>query len=582
MRLRYSESEIIKTTGGDHDIYSEGDIATTAGGKIQESCDGETFFGDPDAIPELKLGQYFKKGYWTNHKDEPITRAVYGQKLRFHIEFDLEHATIGDTFNFGLYDDDRNDYYEDTVKNVDDFINLVLPASGKDYNSEKIGEGGKAVIEFTSTDNLENLVEKCDTDKIFELYFRCSYNGKHGIENVELPTRIVNYLKLGTLVIDRYKMPGLNAKGTDVAEDMCYGTGYEKEKPIYSTEMVQKYKKQYQTFGFDNYTHRLFSNDDNSILYEKIEPEKTQEKTNKQDDLYKTKIDKLYVKMPNDIFVKNGIQLRNKNKKAYYSKEEIEKLGFFMELSMETDLRLWFNLRTLKALLAWGDLSPVLDEMIDKFKRSEGGIYENPVLTQAIKENPKTLEYCQKVEDYMAEQLKTNFDKLEEVEDVDAYFEKIVNNEIRFSNIRGDRGAIGKKFSKPAFSYWDTKNWGIGNLLSGRTLALNDIWATEVYLKQVVFNGDDYVAKYQVILWDHFGLDKPDLEKFYYYENGFRAWFLLQHIHGYKPFITKMTFTKEFKGNLKVGKAEIQAKRDAEEERDNRLRNIGLKKPGEL
>ncbi|KIO50558.1 hypothetical protein, partial [Flavobacterium hibernum] len=95
MRLRYSESEIIKTTGGDHDIYSEGDIATTAGGKIQESCDGETFFGNPDAIPELKLGQYFKKGYWTNHKDEPITRAVYGQKLRFHIEFDLEHATIG-------------------------------------------------------------------------------------------------------------------------------------------------------------------------------------------------------------------------------------------------------------------------------------------------------------------------------------------------------------------------------------------------------------------------------------------------------------------------------------------------------
>ena len=42
-----------------------------------------------------------------------------------------------------------------------------------------------------------------------------------------------------------------------------------------------------------------------------------------------------------------------------------------------------------------------------------------------------------------------------------------------------------------------------------------------------------------------------------------------------------MTFIKD-KGNLKVGKGEIQAKRDAEEERDNRLRNIGLKKPGEL
>ena len=113
-------------------------------------------------------------------------------------------------------------------------------------------------------------------------------------------------------------------------------------------------------------------------------------------------------------------------------------------------------------------------------------------------------------------------------------------------------------------------------------MALNDIWATEVLLKEIKFDGDNYTGKYEVTFWDHFSLDKPDLEKFYYFENGFRAWFLLQHIHGYKPFLTKITFTKEFKGNLKEGKLEIDTKRKVQIEKDNRLRNIGLKKPGEL
>jgi hypothetical protein len=113
-------------------------------------------------------------------------------------------------------------------------------------------------------------------------------------------------------------------------------------------------------------------------------------------------------------------------------------------------------------------------------------------------------------------------------------------------------------------------------------MQLNDIWATEIYLNQVTFNGDEYVAKYEVTLWDHFGLDKPDMEKFYYYGNGFRAWFLLQHLQGYKPFLTKMTFTQEFKGNINKGMAEINAQRkqlkevEAQKEREKAERMIEL------
>jgi hypothetical protein len=31
---------------------------------------------------------------------------------------------------------------------------------------------------------------------------------------------------------------------------------------------------------------------------------------------------------------------------------------------------------------------------------------------------------------------------------------------------------------------------------------------------------------------------------------GFCSWFLLQHFRGYKPFITKVTFDWDFKGDL--------------------------------
>ena len=88
------------------------------------------------------------------------------------------------------------------------------------------------------------------------------------------------------------------------------------------------------------------------------------------------------------------------------------------------------------------------------------------------------------------------------------------------------------------------------NVLRGETIALNDIWATEVILKELKTEGDSCTVHYKVILWDHFGLDLPDLEKFYSYGSGFRAWFVLQHLFGYKPFLTKIQFDKQFKFDL--------------------------------
>ena len=54
-------------------------------------------------------------------------------------------------------------------------------------------------------------------------------------------------------------------------------------------------------------------------------------------------------------------------------------------------------------MFAWGDLSPVLDEMIDKFQRNEGGIFIDDRLNENIKNVDSTERYCKQIETYIAE-----------------------------------------------------------------------------------------------------------------------------------------------------------------------------------
>ena len=89
-------------------------------------------------------------------------------------------------------------------------------------------------------------------------------------------------------------------------------------------------------------------------------------------------------------------------------------------------------------------------------------------------------------------------------------------------------------------------------------------------------------------LWDHFGLDDDDMEKVFNIipsvGETFVCWFILQHLRGYKPFVTKVTFEKAFKGNINEGREERLAQRKVLEKKKKmeKLRRIGRKKPGEM
>jgi hypothetical protein len=215
---------------------------------------------------------------------------------------------------------------------------------------------------------------------------------------------------------------------------------------------------------------------------------------------------------------------------------------------------------------ASGELQGNIKRMIAKFKRNEGGVYEDKVLTKYVSDNPNTKEYCSHVEEYIAEKLKQNPTDLEKIEDKKIYFNN--DNQKRRDNgkvtDKKDKGGNIIPFSKPIYSYDN-----LSNVTGGLTIALNDIWAAEVMLTELHFDKDNYKGKYQVTLWDHFGLDLPDMEKVFNLipsvGETFLTWFILQHLRGYKPFITKMTFEREFSGNIKEGKIARENKRKAEE-----------------
>ncbi len=495
-----------------------------------------------------------------------------------------EYVKVGEEVQFRLYTVDK-------ITKKETHIGLVETRDNKiTYDKVKIenikGEY-QAVIKFTLTpDILDKGLPPYMKNHLEWLYCGCSYQSEHkDWEHKQIPKKQADYLEMGVLIIDRYKMPGLKPNGSDIADDMTYGTGQPHRDRIYSEERMAKYKEEYKTFGFDFSKHTLFADAEDDLLMEPYEIEEEVVITNKKQEEYKVPIDNTAVykpKFPTLTEEQNAlIKVRNKNVKAIYTKEKCSSTKYGI-ISTGLDVRIFDNLsdeqlfwdfeNTAELYFARGELQENLERMIAKFKRNKGGIYEDEVLTRNIKEHPETLAYCQKVEDYIAEQLKNNFSKLEEVEDKDPYFEKKEGKDSFFSNSQGKRSEKRKKFSKPMYSYGNPVE-----ATKGLTIATNDIWSAEVLLKEVKFSGDNYTGKYEVTLWDHFGLDLPDMEKIFNIIPSvgevFVCWFILQHLRGYKPFLTKINFTKEFTGNLQKGMFEIETEREKQREEDARELN---------
>jgi len=217
-----------------------------------------------------------------------------------------------------------------------------------------------------------------------------------------------------------------------------------------------------------------------------------------------------------------------------YTKEQIKNIRGMFEVddilrdldkvSASTLFTIFENMAT--ELFSTGKMQCNIMKMIEKFKSNTGGTYSDFRLTNAAKKHEKTKTFEAELVKKMRETIKKYKGDI---------FKIISRQDIKLQ-------------SRIYFNTW----WDI---FGGLTIATNDIWAYKIEITNYEFDGINYHGKYRITLYDHFGLDEPDVDnsKEYGYLAGFRAWFILQHLDrfAYKPFMTVIVLENEFSGSIK-------------------------------
>ncbi|MBI0579478.1 DUF3289 family protein [Neobacillus cucumis] len=188
------------------------------------------------------------------------------------------------------------------------------------------------------------------------------------------------------------------------------------------------------------------------------------------------------------------------------------------------------------SLFAMGDMEDVIVDMINHFKDGTGKEYRNKTLTKEASEHETTKAYVEFVKKALVNELKKNGGNLAALK-----FDQSTKDTNAFYNF------IQRNASYPTFSTWSDR-------VGGLTITVNDTWGNTVSVKDFSVERNHFKGVMRVRLYDHFGLDQPDVEKVYKNLAGFRSWFVLQHFDEYdgkyKPFVSVMEMDIPFEGEL--------------------------------
>ena len=443
----------------------------------------------------------------------------------------VEELIMGNSYLFKAtqYNDGEGDKLNNT------FWSVEIDNNGKQKQLSKADayeQGGVICYKYTP-----------ETAETLRVYAWCQEASKE--VSVEVP--VVTF----PFCVDKFRMPGLNNEGMDMAEDLAYGKGLKTTRKVYQDVDVEYAKENYiagREFGLTTLSNR--NNYYNKAIY-------TSEEIYNID--YDYSAMQREVKVPLYPLEKLAKGIRWVESKLHNVPDGVSAgslVKFFHEQYTDEELFEGFE-DLVTSYMAKDELKDNIIAMIRKFKRNEGGVYESDLLTKNIKTHEATNTYCEELQDYIAEKLKNGRGKISDLIEKEIDFRR--NSAYERRRIKGktttrlNDGGDEIMFMRPQFdSFSDLRN--------GQRIALNDIWATDVMLTACEIKGEEYTIKYDVTLWDHFGLDKPDLEKWFNIIGRaraiFAAWFTLQHLRGYKPFITKIQFTREFAGKFSEGKDE--------------------------
>ena len=188
------------------------------------------------------------------------------------------------------------------------------------------------------------------------------------------------------------------------------------------------------------------------------------------------------------------------------------------------------------SLFSTGEMEDVVLDMIDHFEEGKGTAYSNQTLTKKASEHETTKDYVEFVKNAIVDELKKNGGNLGALR----FDESTKATNTFYQNIQDNA-------SYPTFSSWSDR-------IGGLTITVNDTWGNTISVKDFSVENNHFEGVMHVRLYDHFGLDQPDVEKMYVNLAGFRSWFVLQHYEDYdgeyKPFVTLMEMDIPFEGEL--------------------------------
>jgi uncharacterized protein (TIGR03034 family) len=187
------------------------------------------------------------------------------------------------------------------------------------------------------------------------------------------------------------------------------------------------------------------------------------------------------------------------------------------------------NMASMARWTAWGEYSPLIQIMIEKFKKNEGGILRHELLNKAFLEHSTTTECVRRIKEFVSNLLSNNDFCLLSIDDL----QKLS------LMIRDPKDGV----KLPKFDNYDWFN-GLG-------ITIHDTYATKIYLDYIDIKNNSFEAGLSFKIQDHFGLDVADVNgKWFEYSHWFCSWFILQRYEGYdyKPFINEAKFSCVIKG----------------------------------
>lgn len=185
-------------------------------------------------------------------------------------------------------------------------------------------------------------------------------------------------------------------------------------------------------------------------------------------------------------------------------------------------------------LFSTGEMENVILDMIDHFMSGSGSNYSNSILTKNIYAHSDTQRYISDVKKQMLNL-------------IDTYNGDITKLAYSASNRANNPvvKALGSNgVNQPVYNTASDK-------INGLTICVDSLWGNKIEISSFKTSGNTYTCTLHYTLYDHFGLDKKDVEK-YGYLIGFRSWYILQHYSGFggkhRPFVTLMEFDVTFTG----------------------------------